>query len=436
MNGTLSRRAWLKLGSLSLLGCCAPNVLAATRTAPSKRCIFIMLQGGPSHLDLWDPKPLASEEIRGPFGTIPTKVPGIAFGDLIPGMASIADQLTIVRSMTHIFTNHIAGTYITLTGSDNQPDRDREAHADDFPGPAAVLNYLPGAPTRVPRSVSLPNWLSIPGPSNRMPGQYAGMLGSVYDPFLVEGDPNQSDYNPLSLAMSEGMTTQRMATRLSLLDQVERLRKGLSDDLNRQHDHLRLSAYQLIADGRVRAALDLQTESPAIRDRYGRNKFGQSLLVARRLIEAGVQFVGCNEFNQKWDTHGDLQRRYRQIVPSLDQAYTALVTDLSDRGLLDDTLVVLTGEFGRTPVINNLAGRDHWPNAYTSVLAGGGFQRGLVYGTTDRHGGEVIDGRVAPSDVLATMWHQMGIDPRTVLRDRLNRPHLISNGRILHELLV
>lgn len=434
MSESLSRRAWLKLGSLALLGNSVSTAQAASSTSRARRCIFIMLQGGPSHLELWDPKPLASTEIRGPFGTIATKIPGIAFGDLIPGMASIADRLTIIRSMTHIFTNHIAGTYITLTGSDNQPDRDREAHADDFPGPAAILNYLPGEPSRVPRSVSLPNWLSIPGPSNRMPGQYAGMLGSVYDPFLVEGDPNQADYNPLSLAMSDGMSTQRMATRLSLLDQVERLRRGLAEDLNRQHDHLRLSAYQLIADGRVRAALDLQSEAPALRDRYGRNKLGQSLLVARRLIEAGVQFVGCNEFNQKWDTHGDLKRRYEQIVPSLDQAYTALITDLAERGMLEETMVVLTGEFGRTPVINNLAGRDHWPNAYSTVLAGGGFRSGLVHGKSDRHGAEVIDGRTSPSDVLATLWHHLGIDPKTVLRDRLNRPHLLSSGRVLHEL--
>lgn len=433
---SLSRRSWLQLGGLSLLtGLGATGRAAEAADRPVRRCIFIMLQGGPSHLDLWDPKPLATDEVRGPFATIATRLPGVRFGELVPQMASLADRLTVVRSMTHAFTNHIAGTYITLTGSENQPDRDREAHGDDFPGPAAILNYLPGPQTRVPRSVSLPTWLSIPGPSNRMPGQYAGMLGSIYDPFLIEGDPSHSDYDPLSLTLSGGMTTQRLATRLTLLDQVDRLRRNLAEDADLQHDHLRQSAYNLVADGRVRAALDLRTESRTMRERYGPNKLGQSLLLARRLIETGVQFVGCNEFNQKWDTHGGLLGRYQQIVPQLDQAFSALISDLETRGLLDQTLVVLTGEFGRTPRMNDLAGRDHWPNAYTTVLAGGGFRPGLVYGATDRHGAEVIEGRVAPADLLATLWHQLGIDSQLILRDRLNRPHPISNGRVLHELI-
>jgi hypothetical protein len=395
-----------------------------------------MLQGGPSHLDLWDPKPQISEDIRGPFGTISTAITGSAFGEMIPGMAGLADRLTVIRSMTHTFTNHIAGTYITLTGSENQPDQDREAHGDDFPGPGAVLNYVPGPQLKVPRSVSLPNWLSIPGPSNRMPGQYAGMLGSVYDPFLIEGDPSRPDYDPLSLSLPRGMTTQRLATRLSLLQQVDRLQRQLAQDLNRRYDRLQQSAYDLVADGRVRHALDLSTESDSLRERYGLNKVGQSLLLARRLVEAGVTFVGYNDFNQKWDTHGDLSRRYRQIVPPLDQAYCALIEDLSQRGLLDETLVILTGEFGRTPRVNGQAGRDHWPNAYSTVLCGGGTRPGVVHGVTDAQGAEVIEGRVTPADVLATMWHQLGISPAIVLRDRLNRPHSISTGRILHELLV
>ena len=219
---------------------------------------------------------------------------------------SLADRLTVIRSMTHQFTNHIAGTYITLTGSENQPDRDREAHSDDFPGPGAVLNYLPGPPPTVPRSVSLPNWLSIPGPSNRMPGQYAGMLGGVYDPFLIDGDPNQANYDPLSLNLPQGMTTQRLETRLTLLQRVDRLGRQLEGELSQRYDRLQQSAYDLVADGRVRNALDLSQEPDSRRDQYGRNKFGQSLLLARRLIEAGVTFVGYNDFNQKWDTHGDL----------------------------------------------------------------------------------------------------------------------------------
>jgi hypothetical protein len=437
----LSRRHWLQLGGLSLLtstlpkGAIAEPASGAVPRAFARRCIFIMLQGGPSHLELWDPKPQASEEVRGPLGTISTAIPGIAFGELIPRMAGLADRLTVIRSMTHQFTNHIAGTYITLTGSENQPDRDREAHADDFPGPGAVLNYLPGPTLKVPRSVSLPNWLSIPGPSNRMPGQYGGMLGAAYDPFLIEGDPNRADYDPLSLHLTQGMTVKRLETRLTLLQQVDRLSRQLEGEMNQRYDRLQQSAFDLVADGRVRRALDVAQESDAVRNQYGRDKFGQSLLLARRLIEAGVTFVAYNDFNQKWDTHGDLLRRYRQIIPPLDQAFSALVEDLQQRGLLDETLVVLTGEFGRTPRINDLAGRDHWPNAYSSVMCGGGFRPGVVHGTTDAHGAEVIEGRVAPADVLATMWHQLGVSPTTVFHDRLERPHPISSGRVLHEML-
>jgi hypothetical protein len=433
----MHRRDWLKLGALSLFaGASGRFAEAQSLPVPNDlQCIFIMLQGGPSHLELWDPKPLASEEVRGPFRTISTALPGVAFGELIPHMASIADRLTVIRSMTHQFTNHIAGTYITLTGSENQQDRDREAQGEDFPGPGALLNYLPGPPPTVPRSVSLPNWLSIPGPSNRMPGQYGGMIGSVYDPFLIEGDPNRDDYDPLALKLDRGMTVERMSERLSLLQQVDHMRRQLEQDVARRYDRLQDSAYHLVMDGRVRDALDLSRESAANRDRYGRNKFGQSLLVARRLIEAGVKFIGYNDFNQKWDTHGQLAPRYRHIVPELDQGFSTLIEDLDARGMLDNTIVVLAGEFGRTPRINDLAGRDHWPNAYSNVVAGGKFQRGCVYGQSDAHGAEVLEGRVAPADLLATIWSQLGVAPDTIFRDRLDRPHMISSGQVITELL-
>ncbi|HKD35198.1 MAG TPA: DUF1501 domain-containing protein, partial [Pirellulales bacterium] len=341
LDRTWTRRELLRIGGLSVLGgAVAPIWAVAAEDGPRRRnCIFIMLQGGPSHVDLWDPKPAASAEIRGPFATIKTAVPGIEFTEMLPGAARIADRLCVVRSMTHKFTNHIAGTYIALTGSTNQQDRDREAHSDDFPGPGAVLNYLERATPSVPRSVALPNWLSIPGPSNRMPGQYGGFLGSIYDPFVIEGDPAAANYRPLSLTMADGMTPDRLKGRLSLMKQLDTSARLVERDLNRRYDRLFESAYGLVADGRVRRALDLSQESPATRDRYGRTKFGQSLLLGRRLIEAGVQFVAYNAFNQEWDTHGDLERRYHQIVPPMDAAYSALVSDLAERGLLDDTLV-------------------------------------------------------------------------------------------------
>jgi hypothetical protein len=432
MSFALDRRTLLQLGGLSLCGGLAQAAAPAER--PRRQCIFILLQGGPSHHDLWDPKPNASIEIRGPFGIIDTPL-GVPFGDIVPHSAKVADKLCVVRSMTHGFNNHIAGTYIALTGSANQQNNDREAHSDDFPGPGAILNALEKTTPSVPRSVSLPNWLSIPGPSNRMPGQYGGFLGSVYDPFLIEGDPNQAEYKPLSLTLPDAMDSQRLGARLSLSAQLDSAARLLEEDLSARYNRLSQSAFDLVVDGRVRKALDLSSESPATRDRFGRTKFGQSLLIARRLIEAGVQFVAYNAFNQEWDTHGGLHGRYKQIVPPMDQAFAALVADLAERALLDSTLVVNTGEFGRTPRVNKDGGRDHWPNAYSTVLAGGGLKQGLIYGESDHHGAEVLSRPVSPADLLATMWHQLGISPTTEIYDRLNRPHRVSDGRVLSDLI-
>jgi len=435
----LSRRELLRVGSVSVFGGLASPWLRSADAAPQqgakRSCIFMLLQGGPSHHDLWDPKPAASDEIRGPFSTIATDTSGIRFGELLEGSAKVARHLAVIRSMTHKFTNHIAGTYITLTGSTNQPDRDRDAHGDDFPGPGAVLNQLSRVESGVPPSVSLPNWLSIPGPSNRMPGQYGGFLGSVRDPFLVEGDPNDAQFRPLSLRLPDGLSRDRLQERIGLTRQLDRSARYLESELNRQYNHLQQSAYDLVVDGRFREALDLGRESAATRERYGRNKLGQSALLARRLVEAGVRFVSINEFNQKWDTHGGLEGRYKQIVPEMDRAFSALVGDLAERNLLDDTLVVNTGEFGRTPRMNKGAGRDHWPNVYSTVLAGGGIRGGQVYGASDRQGAEVATGAVSPADVLATMWRLLGIEPASTIYDRLHRPFPVSDGRVIGELL-
>lgn len=437
---SLSRRGALQIGGLSILGSICPSSIAARpdrvnrSSDDGKSCIFILLQGGPSHIDLWDPKPSAPSEVRGPYQTIRTTASEIELGSLMQRSASVADHLAIIRSMTHKFTNHIAGTYITLTGSENQPDRDREAHADDFPGPGAILNHLQQNPHRVPLSVALPNWLSIPGPSNRMPGQYGGFLGGVADPLLIKGEPHRKDYDPLSIKMTDGMTEHRMKGRIELLSELDREARRLERELKQRYDRLQQTAYELVSDGRVRQALDLSQEPDSLRDRYGRNRFGQSLLLARRLIEAGVKFVSYNAFNQEWDTHGNLVNRYRQIVPPMDQGFAALVSDLSERGMLDKTLVVNAGEFGRTPVINNQAGRDHWPNVYSTVLAGGGIRGGQVFGRSDWKGGEVDSCPVSPADLLATMWNHLNITPHTEIRDRLDRPFPISTGRIIREL--
>ncbi|MDG2469613.1 MAG: DUF1501 domain-containing protein [Pirellulaceae bacterium] len=437
----IDRRGVLKLGALSVYSkTLSASLNSATtshqpNTSNSKSCIFILLQGGPSHLDLWDPKPHSSREIRGPFQTITTSSPDMQFGELLQESAKIANDLTVIRSVRHNFNNHIAGTYITLTGSENQPNQDREAHADDFPSPGAIVNHLAGTPPQVPRSISLPTWLSIPGPSNRMPGQYSGFLGSVNDPFLIKGDPNSKNYNPLSLSMVKDMSSMRFSARMSLKKQLDSAAGLLEKSLQKQHDSLLQSAYDMVTDGRVRKALDISRESSRIRDQYGRNKYGQSLLVARRLVEAGVQLVSYNAFNQQWDTHGGLEGRYRQLVPEMDRGFAALVGDLKDREMLDQTMVVNTGEFGRTPVINKQAGRDHWPNVYSTVMAGGAIRQGFIYGKSDNKGAEVAENAVAPADVLATMWRHLGVDPHAEIFDRLHRPYPISSGRVISEIL-
>jgi hypothetical protein len=437
-----SRREVLRIGGLSLFASLpsARQALAAAATPASaapraEHCIFLLLQGGPSHLDLWDPKPEAPAEVRGPFGTIDTKLPGVRFGELLVRSAEVADRLAIVRSMEHRFTNHIAGTYVTLTGSTNQPDQDREAHADDFPGPGAVLNYLQRSAPRLPTSVSLPNWLSIPGPSNRMPGQYAGFLGPVNDPFLIAGEPHKPDFKPLSLTLPEDIPAGRLQSRWGLLGQLNSARRELEARVSQTHDRLAQSAYEMLVDPRMAEALDLGREADAVRERYGRTRIGQSLLLARRLVEAGVRLVSYNAFNQEWDTHGGLHRRYQKIVPPMDQAFAALVSDLAERGLLEKTLVINAGEFGRTPIVNKDAGRDHWPSAYSTVLAGGGIAGGVVYGASDKRGAFVARDPVSPADLLATMWRQLGISPHTELRDRLDRPHALSAGRVVEGLL-
>lgn len=433
------RRELLRIGALSILGTASSASSSSASSAVGKgaanQAIYIMLQGGASHLDLWDPKPDAVSEIRGPFRSIPTSVPGLRFGELMKHTAGIADRMTIIRSMSHKFTNHIAGTYVTMTGSENQPDRDREANADDFPGPGAILNRLQATTSSIPVSVSLPNWLSIPGPSNRMPGQYGGFLGSTYDPFLFEGDPSAQDYNPLSLSLPDGMTAGRLSDRLSLTAQLDNAARKMEKEHGQRMDALRLSAFDLIVDGRVRTALEIDREPAAVRDRYGRTKFGQSLLVARRLIEEGVKFISYNELNQRWDTHAAIENTYNRIVPPMEQAYAALIHDLEERGLLDTTMVINAGEFGRTPGINKDGGRDHWPNVYSISLAGGRVKRGYVHGSSDSTGSEVAESAVHPADVLATLWQHLGHSPKTIIHDRLGRPHRISSGRILEEIL-
>lgn len=433
-----TRREVLRVGALSVFSSAAlpgaSYAAASSSTARSTRdkaCILLFLQGGPSHLDLWDPKPHAPREVRGPFSSISTAVGGLRLTDSLPKTAAEAGKLAVIRSMTHGFNNHIAGTYIMHTGSTNQPNADREAAADDFPGPGAILNFLQKKATNVPASVSLPNWLSIPGPSNRMPGQFGGFLGSQHDPFLIQGDASKPGFKPLSLTLPGDVSAARLRSRGSLLTQLDRGVKRLENRATRARDRYFETAITFLTDHRLRDALDLRREKAATRDAYGCDRFGQSLLLARRLVEAGVRFVAFNEFNQSWDHHSAVEKNFKTCVPAMDRAYSALLADLQQRGMLKSTLVIATGEFGRKPKMNPDGGRDHWPHAYSTLLAGGGIRGGQVYGRSDSRGAYVADKPVRPADLLATMWTALGVDPATELRDRTNRPHPLARGRVL-----
>ncbi|RLS55469.1 MAG: DUF1501 domain-containing protein [Planctomycetota bacterium] len=432
-----TRRQLLQIGALSLWG--GPAMAdrgSGNRLGTAQHGILIFLQGGPSQLDMWDPKPAAAAEVRGPFTPIDTAVPGLQLTNLLPMTARIADKISVVRSMSHNFNNHIAGTYVMLTGSAVQPNADREAAQHDAPGPGAILNYLRRETAGMPTAVSLPNWLSIPGPSNRMPGQYAGYLGSTFDPFLIQGEPHQPEFKPLSLTLPGEVPLARFESRTQLLGQIDAATRLLEAKGTRSRDRLYESAVDLLVNPKFRDALDLSREPATVRERYGMTKIGQSLLLARRLVEAGVTWVAFNEFNQHWDIHGAIEASKKNRVPPVDRAYSALVEDLDQRGLLDSTIVINTGEFGRTPVINKDAGRDHWPDVYSLAICGGGIQRGLVYGASDQRGAYPAANPVSPADLLATVWTCLGVDPESEIQDRLQRPFRVSTGHVVEGLLV
>lgn len=428
-----SRRQLLQIGALSLLG--GPSLVRGSETATAKHGILIFLQGGPSQLDMWDPKPDAPKEVRGPFTPIDTALPGLKLTNLLPMTAKIADKIAVVRSMTHSFNNHIAGTYVMLTGSVVQPNADREAAQHDAPGPGAILSYLNHNKEGVPAAVSLPTWLSIPGPSNRMPGQYSGYLGSTHDPFLIQGEPHKPGFKPLSLTLPGEIPLARFESRTQLLQQIDAVTRDLETKGTRSRDQMYESAVDLLVNPKFRDALDLTQEPQSVRDRYGMTKIGQSLLLARRLVEAGVTWVAFNEFNQHWDIHSAIESSKKDRVPPVDRAYSALVEDLDQRGLLSSTVVINTGEFGRTPVINKDAGRDHWPDVYSLTICGGGIQGGQVYGASDQRAAYPASHPVTPADLLATVWTCLGINPEAEVHDRFQRPFRISTGRVVEGLL-
>jgi hypothetical protein len=392
--------------------------------------------------ETFDPKPEAPEGIRGEFGVRNTRLPGIIFGEYIPLLAERNDRFTIIRTCAQTSTHHQSAAYEALTGY--PPSRDAVALTltpSDHPNLGSVVaRFAPGQST-LPRFVQLPQLASDVG--NLTPGQFAGFLGRQYDPLAVVRDPSQPDFDVPELSLPADVSQSRLEDRAALLQLVDRQTKALEQSVEaRALGTYQQRAVKLLTSPQVKQAFDLGSEPAALRERYGRNTLGQSCLLARRLVEAGVKLVTvCSGFNGKipqdaWDTHKDNFRSLKnKLLPPFDRGVSALLDDLQQRGLTGRTLLIVMGEFGRTPRINKDAGRDHWEHCYSVLMTGGGIRPGLVLGQSDRNGAYPIRGRVCtPADLCATVYHCLGIDPKAEMIDQIGRPLLLSRGEPIHEL--
>jgi uncharacterized protein (DUF1501 family) len=445
--GTLTRRAWLRAGGLGLFGLSLPQLLAAEGakpTQPVRSCVLFLLHGGPSQLDVWDMKPDAPEGIRGVFKSIATSAPGVRIVEHLPRLAQLAHRFTIVRSMTHTAINHNTATYFVTTGQ--PPPRDLIAFTpteNDFPHLGAQVSLKHAGASTVPASVLLPDSVSD-GPYTT-PGQNGGFLGSRHSPFRIEGDPNEDDFVVQGLGSDAETTLERLTTRRKLLDGLDAGLGRLGEGHEFEHlDGYRRRAFELIASDATRRAFDLSREPARVRERYGRTKYAQSLLLARRLVEAGVRLVSVywggrvNNPNPHWDTHSKNNPRLKdELLPPFDQCFSAFLEDLDARGLLATTLVVCMGEFGRTPRFGQFTGngvdetgRDHWAQCYSLVVAGGKAEGGRVLGRSDKIAAYPADDPYTPQDLAATLLHALGVDPGTVVRDGFGRPVPLSTGRV------
>jgi hypothetical protein len=439
----MGRRGLLRLSGLGCLGMTLARLLdgaqaqampsAPTRSArPIRSCIVVFYYGGPSHLDTWDMKPAAPAEIRGEFESIATSVPGIRVCEHLPRCARIMNKLAIVRGMHHSMRNHNSAAVESLCGR-TPLKGDLELLADDpnsFPCYGAALSYLEPGRRNMPSHVALPHVMRN---VVTLPGQNAGFLGAAYNPFQLTRDPNDAEFQVDELTLPVYLPLDRLENRRSLLTFVDGPR-GTARRLTGTMAAHQEQAFNLLHSDDVRRAFDLSREPGALRDRYGRGTLGQSLILARRLVEAGVRFVNVNDKitngqTANWDSHeNNFGRLKDDLLPPADQAFSALIEDLDTRGLLESTLVVALAEFGRTPRINQAAGRDHWPDCFSVVLAGGGVHGGAILGSSDRRGAYPRTDAVTPGDLAATLFWRFGLDPATEIRDVTGRPYRLADG--------
>ena len=448
----LSRRELIRVGGLASLGLGLPALRAGRAATLAGRpransCLIIFLSGGPPQHETFDPKPAAPIEIRGPFLPIATSVPGLQFSELLPLSAARADRMCVIRSMTTGIHSHSTSGAFMLTG--HEPTSVAESvppSAQDWPSLAGAVGALRAAERSPLDAVILPEPI-FNNPAIPWPGQNGGFMGAAWHPHILRCDPSQERIEIEGLTAAAGVTELRLDDRHALLGQVDRmLHRGLRSPAIAEMNRFQQEAFDLLHAGATREALEIEREPAASRDRYGRGKFGQSVLLGRRLIEAGVRLVQVNwprepgdtaAGNPLWDTHQDNAGRLKNVLcPQFDAAYSALLDDLEDRGLLDETLVVVMGEFGRTPTINSAGGRDHWGSVFSVALAGAGVPGGGVIGSSDDRGGMPADRPVRPPDLAATIFQLLGISPDHEFRDPFDRPlSVVSGGRPLREIV-
>jgi hypothetical protein len=454
----LTRREVLRVGGLSLLGLGAPDLarlraLPARGTAARRRdhaCVFLFLFGGPSHIDLWDMKPEAPREVRGEFRPAATRVPGIRVCEHLPLLARHMDKVCLLRSMTHRMNVHGPACSEVLSGREYfGPPTTDQASREDWPSLGSLVTRYGRRRGGLPPSAVLPWYLQFPGQPKRIAGQTGGRMGERHNAFLIQGDLARADFQIAGVDLKAEAPLRRVRARRALLGRLER--PGRAPAVPEPFGVDRGGAYSLL-EHRAGEALDLRREPTPVRERYGRTAVGQGLLLARRLVEAGVALVTVNwqdetrvdGVNTCWDTHRDNFAKLKGLLcPTFDRAYTAFLEDLHQRGLLDRTLVVAVGEFGRTPRMGQFSqssnttksGRDHWPHAFTALLAGGGVRGGQVYGSTTADGGYVRDKPVTPADLTATVLYHLGIDPGQQYVDEFQgRPNRLSPGRPVRDL--
>jgi Protein of unknown function (DUF1501) len=450
-----TRREILRVGGLGLLGtglrlpelANAAELPGEDSFGKAKSCIVLFLMGGPPQHSTWDPKPDAPAEVRGEFGPIATNVPGLSLSSLMPLTAQQADKICVLRAVSTGDNAHSSSGYYMLTGRPHSPQNVENANPgppNDWPSLGALVGRIEAARGGLPSTVTLPHRI-FNTDGSVWPGQDAGFLGRGADPWLLNAKTTPEGYRVQEIDLPTDLDPARMGRRMGLIDDF---RRGLDhfdhDPAAKLLDEQTRRAFNLLGSTQARRAFKIEDEPETTRERYGATPFGQGVLLARRLVEAGVRLVQVNWYrgadepsdNPCWDSHTKESARLKDVlVPPTDRAYSALLEDLARRGLLEETLVVCMAEFGRTPRLDGNGGRNHWGSVFSVALAGGGIKGGQVFGASDKIGGQPKEGRVRPEDLSATIFHCLGHRPEAEYQDRLGRPHFISRGEVLRAIL-